>query len=189
MHLLLLLAWKLDEVVEERMGEREGEREGWGQRDMSDLSWDAAAYGENLFGLSRSATSTFCCCSSCFHVFGQFIARQTRTYRHTVTHTHTVAVDIWKPHGNRAGFSVNIFSKQQAAHSIFLVPHVRVYFRYHCTCTPQNSLHVCTHQTPDTHTSRHTYTHTHLKHMHCFVQLVILLIFFLRCISVCSSLR
>lgn len=114
------------------------------------------------------------------------------THAHTDTqshtHTHTVAVDIWKPHGNRAGFSVNIFSKQQAAHSIFLVPHVRVYFRYNCTCTPQNSLHVCTHQTPDTHTSRHKYTHTHLKHMHCFVQLI-LLIFFLRCISVCSSLR
>lgn len=114
------------------------------------------------------------------------------THAHTDTqshtHTHTVAVDIWKPHGKRSGFSVNIFSKQQAAHSIFLVPHVRVYFRYHCTCTPQNSLHVCTHQTPDTHTSRHKYTHTHLKHMHCFVQLI-LLIFFLRCISVSSSLR
>lgn len=189
MHLLLFLAWKLDEVVEERMGEKGRRRtRGMGAERYERFELRCGGIWWESFWFVAFGNFYFLLLLFLFPCFWT-IHCQTHTHTQTHSHTHTHSCSrhmetAWKP-----GFSVNIFSKQQAAHSIFLVPHVRVYFRYHCTCTPQNSLHVCTHQTPDTHTSRHKYTHTHLKHMHCFVQLVILLIFFLRCISVCSSLR
>lgn len=104
--------------------------------------------------MSRSATSTFCCCSSCFHVFGQFIARLTHTHTQLESHMETAwkAGRIFREHFQQtASGPLDFFSTSRACFSqiqLYVTPAKLAA----CVCTP------------DTHTDEHTLTHTTKTH-------------------------